>query len=518
MQADAAPTISLQELMGKQRAVEQGSTDLESRLLFPCCHATPEERADVERHVRRCFECPVTAEPLSHESRAELLRTVLDELYPDREHEPLGPPLEPAVAVATALADVESALIECQHELSEPMRSDASPARASEDVRWRGRQRALNLLASRLRARLLELGIGVSSADSAGSAGSADSAGSAAAPAGASGGSALRTSSKLGASVRRAFSFERKPATRTQSLDRATATRTRSWSFDRKRRPPPTTAPPSPDAARGGGRGGGDDDEATVGSARTSDGKRVGRTLSFTRSLSFTRRRAPLEPPPAGPTATAAAAHAGGSGSGSVASDGASSSSLPSSSSPSSSSLRSRTKAAMLRAAAARHHATDPPKPLAARSLATSLDGPPAAAAPPASLAAAAAALPSTTAPVVASSSGGGGGEGAMEVSPISAAAQQPLARPPMAANLRHACRLHEVLLFALIGAWQRRAIAAIYGGLPIPPDAPTPYPIADDGALLLRGGASGWLVDELSARLCCAPLSRALGPLTLGS
>ena len=46
-----------------------------------------------------------------------------------------------------------------------------------------------------------------------------------------------------------------------------------------------------------------------------------------------------------------------------------------------------------------------------------------------------------------------------------------------------------------LVAAWQRRALDA----RPlVEPDAPMPFPVEVDGTLLLRGGVSGWLLDEV--------------------
>lgn len=45
--------------------------------------------------------------------------------------------------------------------------------------------------------------------------------------------------------------------------------------------------------------------------------------------------------------------------------------------------------------------------------------------------------------------------------------------------------------------------------------DTPPPFPVEEDGSLLLRGGVSGWLLDELCARYAVSQLWKALGVLS---
>ena len=85
---------------------------------------------------------------------------------------------------------------------------------------------------------------------------------------------------------------------------------------------------------------------------------------------------------------------------------------------------------------------------------------------------------------------------------------------PPFVADMHRAGRLHEILLFALVSAWQRRAYHAA-GGAVSASDSPPPFPVEEDGSLLLRGGVSGWLLEEFVARCAVSQLCRALSVLT---
>jgi hypothetical protein len=88
---------------------------------------------------------------------------------------------------------------------------------------------------------------------------------------------------------------------------------------------------------------------------------------------------------------------------------------------------------------------------------------------------------------------------------------------PPFEGDLTNACRLYEILLFALASAWQRRAIDVLSNGSAVlAADVPTPFPVKQDGTLLLRGGLTGWLLDEFARRYCVSPLSQSLGVLSL--
>ena len=81
---------------------------------------------------------------------------------------------------------------------------------------------------------------------------------------------------------------------------------------------------------------------------------------------------------------------------------------------------------------------------------------------------------------------------------------------------VRRACRLYEILLFVLVSIWQRRACEPGVAEINEASQRAPPFPTDIRGRLLLRGGVSGWLLDEMSARIAVSPLAQALAVLSI--
>ena len=547
MQPDA-PIISLDDLIARPGT---NSSALVRPLLFDRCRATTAEIEMVEQHVRRSLLCPLlvsNAQLPPHEAREELLRAVLDELHnhadtgaaaaerndssgegtmPSASRPPLGEALRPTLALRMALSDVEASAAACARAAegrpfavisdAEPSSSSdaaAAPAACSrlrqvlaERARWLRKAEALQQLARPLRQMLgisdpmssqhqPQLvqheraqqhggGIGVDNGGTNGVGGAEQSGGSSSTRVRRA--LSFEKGAKVASGVRRALSFDRSKH-RGVGADGSQTTRSRVDAYDAYDATPLDSSSTSTDAVAGIGTPA---SESMIGDATRTDtpggsSGRVGRSLSFDRL----RKRL-----------------GGGSGHAAVRSSPASSKQQQQQQGPrqqkqsaASNSSKQRNKEAMRRVANA-------------------------SAAPSASAAPRSSSVVRTP---------------QFDVSTLAAEAfpRHP-PTPPFECAMPRACRIYEVLLFALVAAWQRRAIAALcaqrqqhgyhHGGYVgadgggtgcgepygLPEHMATPFPVEEDGSLLLLRGLSGWLLDEVAARCGCSPLMRALGALS---
>ena len=452
------PVVSLDDLLvGQQRSTR----DQHRRLLFPRCNSTAEERDCVERHVRRCLRCPLTPGAPSQSFRKELLAAIVEELNccidgdsgaPAPSSPEMESPLTGIEAARHALADVQFSIAECKSAASRVKAGNNARWWAAERSRWLSRAAELDKLAAPLRAQFA-----VSAAPAAAteptSAKRTFSAGKA------EKGGKLKSAAT---GIRRALSFDRnsKGASREELHPVA-----RGGSKDDLHTPPTTTA-------NGGDENGGS----------KSSSNRAARSLSFERfrkKLGSAKKEKPAE---------------------------AATPSEPASEN------KKKSKAAMLRAAA--RFATGIKKPDKGS------EEPPPSSPNGSEASSSSASLSLSTAQLGRGTSMrrldfGSGRTASAAALPLPTSPNQ---EPPFEADLKRACRLHEVLLFALVAAWQRRAIDAHTGGgaVMLSSDVPTPFPVELDGSLLLRGGVSGWLLDEFAARCALSPLCRALGVLSV--
>jgi hypothetical protein len=476
---DLPPMISLEDLVGPSNAEVVATT----RVIFPRCDATPAELAAVESHLRRCLAYPVIAYAPAFEGRCELLLAILEELRRNDSNtgvdpappEPLGEEApEENFAGRVALADLEASLSECRDQ-ERFSRIGGSRSALAASLRWRRRAAALEALRKPLRERLGIKDLPPKAAPTRQL--------------------ALKSASTAAAHTGGAQSFSV----------------LRSLSFERKKK----EAVVSSDGGSGRGASGGGEDGGG------------GKSFSILRSLSFERKK--KEADVAGTSKQskqkqamlrAAAAKGGGAAGGSTV-----------------------TKSKVLLAAWASTHGkfgamtkvkleitesqvlyerheidlaavegawahqagyctvsikfTHKPKPKVfmleqsdacekvvsvLQDVCNLIDGE-----------AAAAGAPEASPPP-----------------PVSSA-------PPFQCDLGRAGRVHQIVLFALVSAWQRRAFASdLTRGVARSLDAPPPFPVEEDGSFLLRGGISGWLLDELVARCAISQLWRALGVLSV--
>ena len=476
---DLPPMISLEDLVGPSNAEVVATT----RVIFPRCDATPAELAAVESHLRRCLAYPVTAYAPAFEGRGELLLAILEELRRNDSNagedpappEPLGEEApEDNFAGRVALADLEASLSECRDQ-ERFSRIGGSRSALAASLRWRRRAAALEALRKPLRERLgirdlppkaaptRQLALKSASADAA------------------------HTGGAQSFSVLRSLSFERKKKEAVVSS--------------------------------GGGGGGG-------ASGGREDGG-AGKSFSILRSLSFERKK--KEADAAGTSKQskqkqamlrAAAAKGGGAAGGSTVTKskvlltvwasthgkfGATTKTKLEITESQVLYERHEIDLAAVEGAWA-HQAgyctvsikfTHKPKPkvfMLEQSDACEK-------------------VVSVLQDVCYLIDGEAAAAGAPEASPpppVSSA-------PHFQCDLGRAGRVHQIVLFALVSAWQRRAFASdLSRGVAGSLDAPPPFPVEEDGSFLLRGGISGWLLDELVARCAISQLWRALGVLSV--
>ena len=515
------PVISLEDL------IEAGNGTAQVRVLFPQCNPTEEELAACEQHLRRCLTCPVSSNAPTHAACGEVLQVLLCEMESSAasggsELSPLESALDPTVASRAALDDLEEQLVLCRT----MVRGIRVGTRwmASERARWQRREEAFEALARPLRKDLAIPGQ-VRALDNGLPAGASTAVGS---PQGDGALSKVRRALSFDQKARRALSFDRNVRGGGGAAAEAAADATaeqrsqpvgRSLSFDRLRRKlggrgvePPTASPASAEALPVGStkksrnklavKRAAAAANARVGSVRcglargglpepnrlakpTTDqpGQSAAGTTNamLADAAGVCTTRSALSSPAAASAAEASAGDASGDASGGAL---AVASPLP----PFVCDLKNggrlheiiifgRLKFQILKHLCLPSPLVLSPRPALSRSA------------------------PS---PRV-----------CFGISPpLPAPCTQPpctqllVSCQPMPPSLPSSHQLPCVryirrpVLPALVSAWQRRSFKAAGEGAAVAPlDRPPPFPVEEDGSLMLRGGVSGWLLDEFGAR-----------------